>query len=115
MEMSRPMSVGRKIRLMPIASFDASFMLFNPVWPRSPNTEIMPMIVPTRPSKGAMPTMISSTKRPRSSLMISWRAAFGERPDDERRYDVIPAQCPGAPQNDAERSHGSQSKQDINE
>ena len=34
-----------------------------------------PTIVPTRPSSGAMPMMISSTTRPRSSRTISWRAA----------------------------------------
>src|ERR1035437_3380457 len=57
---------------MPDASLLASF---SPDWPMSPNTVIMPMMVPTSPSSGAMPTMISRTTRPRSSRTISWRAA----------------------------------------
>src|ERR1039458_8946585 len=72
MAMSRPMSVARKIKAMPLARFAASF---KPVCPTSLKTVIMPAMVPTRPSNGAMPTMISSTTRPRSSRTISWRAA----------------------------------------
>jgi hypothetical protein len=70
--MSRPINVAFKISAMPLASRAASF---KPVTPMSLNKVIMPAIVPTRPSRGAMPTMISSTTRPRSSRMISWRAA----------------------------------------
>ena len=65
------MSVALRMSAMPLASFEASF---KPIAPTFSNVVIMPRIVPTNPSSGAMPTMISSTTSPRSSFTISCRA-----------------------------------------
>src|SRR6266540_4825812 len=71
MAINNPLKVVFKAMEMPWAT---TVLSLNPVRLSPLKRLISPLIVPTNPSSGAMPTMISSTTRPRSICAISCRA-----------------------------------------